>query len=74
MTRWTIDGRGDTGTKAIHYQDGKRLTYNVQRLSSDFWLADIEYPDGSRFHLNAAERSESGAQARCEMHASGYRS
>ena len=69
MTRWTIDGRGDTGTRAIHYVWGKRWEYNVQRLASGFWLAELEGPDGSRLQINASERSEAGAQARCEMHA-----
>ena len=76
MTRWTIDGRGDTGTKAIHYQPKRypergsvKRIYNVQRLSAGFWLSEVEYPDGSILQLNASETTEAGAQVRCEFHA-----
>jgi hypothetical protein len=69
MTRWTIDGRGDTGTKARHSAQGKILEYNVQRLPSGFWLAEVEYPDGSKLLIDASERSEAGSHARCEYHA-----
>jgi hypothetical protein len=69
MTRWTIDGRGDTGTKAIHYSKGKRYVYNVCRLSGGFWLAECEFMDGSILQLNASEMTSAGAQARCEFDA-----
>ena len=69
MTRWTIDGRGDTGTRAIHYNGKGRHVFNVQRLPSGFWLAECEIPDGSRFQVDASERTEAGAQARCEWYA-----
>jgi hypothetical protein len=71
MTRWTINGRGDTGTLAIHITgSGKILEYNVQRMPAGYWLSEVEYADGSRLQINASERSEAGAHARCEYHAS----
>jgi len=70
MTRWTIDGKGDTGTMAIHIRPGgKILEYNVSRLPSGFWLAEVEYSDGSKYRIDASEMTEAGAQARCEYHA-----
>lgn len=69
MSPWTIDGRGDTGTKAVHYTRKGRHTYNVQRLRSGFWLSELDFPDGSRLLVNASEMTEAGAHARCEMHA-----
>ncbi len=72
MTRWTIDGRGDTGTKAIHYSKGNRYTYNVSRLSGrsgGWWLSECEFEDGSILQINSSEITAAGAQARCEMHA-----
>jgi hypothetical protein len=74
MTRWTIDGRGDTGTKAIHFNTSGRHTYNVQRLPSGFWLAEVDYPDGSRHRIDASEMTEAGSHARCEFHAANLRS
>jgi len=73
MTRWTIDGRGDTGTRATHYQSGKRYEFNVQRLSGGFWLSELTFMDGSVFQLDASEMSEAGAQARCEFRAANMR-
>ena len=72
MTGWTIDGRGDMGTQAFHYSKGKKRTYNVSRLVADFWLAEVEYPDGSILRINASEMTEAGSQARCEYHAANY--
>ncbi len=74
MTAWTIDGRGDTGTRAIHYNTRGRHKYNVQRLPSSFWLAEVDYPDGSRHRIDASEMTEAGAQSRCEFHAANLRS
>ena len=73
MTAWTIEGRGDTGTKAIHFNSSGKHVYNVQRLRSGFWLAEVDYPDGSRHQINASEMSEAGAQSRCEYHAANLR-
>ncbi len=73
MTRWTIGGRGDTGTLAIHITPrGHILEYNVQRLRGGFWLSEVEYSDGSRIEINASEGTEAGAHARCELHADGF--
>ena len=76
LTRWTIDGRGDTGTRAIHYTgSGKKVVYNVSRLASNgfcFWLSEAEYPDGSRMHIDATEMTEAGAHSRCEFHAANH--
>lgn len=69
MTRWTIDGRGDTGTRALHYNRRGKHEFNVQRLPSGFWLGEVDYPDGSRFQVTASAVSEAEAQARCEFHA-----
>ena len=69
MTRWTIDGRGDTGTRATHYQSGKRYEFNVQRLSDGFWLSELTFMDGSTLQLAQFDMSEAGAQARCEFRA-----
>jgi hypothetical protein len=46
------------------------VVFNVQRLSGGFWLAEMDYPDGSRFMIDASERSEAGSHARCEYFAS----
>ncbi len=73
MTGWTIDGRGDTGTQAIHYNGKGKHTYNVSRLPSGFWLAELECPDGSRLQVNASEMTEAGSHARCEYHAANLR-
>ena len=73
MTAWTIDGRGDTGTRAIHYTSAGKHTYNVQRLPSGFWMAEVDYPDGSQFRINAAAWSEAEAHASCEYHAANLR-
>lgn len=73
MTRWTIDGRGDTGTRANHCRrDGEYVRYNVSRLSGGFWLSELICRDGSALQLNASEMTEAGAHARCEMHAASY--
>jgi hypothetical protein len=69
MTRWTIDGRGDTGTRAFHNCAKGKLEYNVQRRESYFWISDVTYPDGSRTVLDAMGISEASAHARCESHA-----
>jgi len=74
MTRWTIDGTGDTGTRAHHYYTISGAgsfgrTYNVSRLPSGFWLAEYSIPGGEWVQLDASEMTEAGAQARCEMHA-----
>ena len=74
MTLWTIDGRGDTGTRAIHYTGKGKHSYNVQRLPSGFWLAEIDYPDGSRHHIDASSMTEAGSQSRCEFHAANHHS
>lgn len=74
MTRWTIDGVGDTGTRAIHHDaQGKKRVYNVSRLPSGFWLSKLTLEDGSTLHIDASERSEAGAHARCERHAANSR-
>lgn len=69
MTHWTIDGRGDTGTRAVHFNSNGKHVFNVQRLPSGFWLAEVDYPDGSRFQINASEMTEAGSHARCEYFA-----
>lgn len=71
MTAWTIDGRGDTGTRATHYAKGKRYEFNVQRLER-FWLAEIEFTDGSILQINSSEMTEAGAHARCEFYAANH--
>ena len=73
MTNWTIDGRGDTGTRMIHYSgSGKKVVYNVCRLPSGFWLSEADYPDRSRMHIDATEMTEAGAHSRCEFHAANH--
>ncbi len=60
MTRWTIDGIGDTGSRAQHSYSGELVEYNVQRLSGGYWLSELVLPDGSRFQVDTSERSEAG--------------
>jgi hypothetical protein len=72
MTGWTIDGRGDTGTRATHVTVKGPLHYNVSRLSGGFWLAEMDCRDGSIFQISASERSEKDAHKRCEAHAASY--
>lgn len=69
MTGWTIDGRGDCGTQATHWNRKGKHVYNVQRMASGFYIADVTYPDGSKHIINASERMACAAQARCEYHA-----
>jgi hypothetical protein len=73
MTRWTIDGRGDTGTRANHYRSsGEYVRYNVSRISEGYWLSELICRDGSTLQIDASEMTEAGAQARCEFHAANY--
>lgn len=69
--RWTIDGHGDSGTRTGYHLNGKLIVYNVSRSGGGFWLSEKIFPDGSVFQLDASERSEAGAHARCEMDSQG---
>jgi len=70
MTPWTINGRGDTGTRAIHREQRRgQLVFNVCRLAGGFWLSEVTFPDRSTRQIDATARSEALAHMRCEYFA-----